>query len=119
MQSATIYVESEGKVKELAVVLHLPQVAALSPGVLSWQQNAARDEKIMRIQWMGPKSAKLETTIPVFEGWHIRLEEVTSGKEWQLRAKPDADQAVGMIQVPLVFESTQKRKLEAILMVFE
>jgi len=111
--------EDGGKVHTLQLVVNTPKVAQMAPSVLSWPHAADYQDQTMRINWLGEQTAELNMKLPDFPGWKISLQESVSGKEWLLSARPVQLEQAGMIQVPLVFESqNKKRKLEAILMTY-
>ena len=122
IQIEKLYIQTdEGgeKVHTLQLLITLPQVARLAPGVLSWKHGTDYQEKTMKIRWMGEHTTELDMKLPDFSGWSISIKETVKGKEWLLYGKPENPENAGMIQVPLVFKGKKAHRLEAILMTFE
>jgi|GEM_PF-7036181 len=120
-QIEVLYIETDEpgkKIYSLQLVLALPKVAEMVPGMLSWRENEAAKTKVMNIRWMGAASAELDSDISIPAGWDLHFVEIQKDRKWQLHVTPESTGKPVMLQIPLIFQSEQKeRSTEAILLI--
>jgi hypothetical protein len=100
--------DGERHISTLNIVIDLPTVSRVVPGILQWPAKGPPSPQTTRIQWLGPGSAQLKADSQ--SGWKTVIAEVEKGKTWEVTTSPPENASTGMHQLPFSLHSGNTKR---------